>query len=106
LNNFKEGFIQVAIGIICSIIISALLRGFAEDELIPSSMVFMFTLAGFLGAIILMLSFKTAGVIFTIGWIVGAFMLKDMLSPFDFVVYLVAPIAALVVRAVLFFKRN
>ena len=106
MNNFQKGFSGVAIGIIGSIIISALLSGFAEDGLIPSYMVFLFTFVGFLGAIALMLSFQTAGFIFTLGWIVGALLLKDMLTPFDFVVYLVAPIVALVIRVVLFFKRD
>ena len=69
-------------------------------------MVFLFTFVGFLGAIALMFSFRTAGLIFTLGWIAGAWLLKDMLSPFDFVVYFVAPIVALVARVVLFFKRN
>ena len=106
MNNFQKGFSQVATGIIGGIILSALLSGFAKDGLIPSNMVFLFTFAGFLGAIALMVSFQTAGVIFTLGWIVGAWLLKDMLSPFDFVVYLVAPIAALVIRVFLSFKRN
>jgi len=106
LNNFPKGFSEAVAGIIGSIIISALLSGFAKDGLIPSYMVFLFTAAGFLGAIVLMFSFSTTGVVFTLGWIVGAWLLKDMLAPFDFVVYLVAPIVALVVRAVLFFKKN
>ena len=106
MNGFQKGFSEVAIGIISGIIISALLSGFAEDGLIPSNIVFLFTFAGFIGAIALMFSFRTAGFIFTLGWIVGAWLLKDMLSPFDFVVYLVAPIVALVVRVVLFFKRS
>jgi len=103
VTDFKEGFSEVAIGIITSIILSAVLSGFAKDGLIPSSMVFLFTFCGFLGAIVLMLSFATSGVIFTIGWIVGAWLLKDMLTTFDFFVYLVAPIVALVIRGVLFF---
>jgi hypothetical protein len=45
-------------------------------------------------------------VIFTIGWIFGAFLLKDILAPFDFIVYLGAPIVALVFRAVIFFKNS
>jgi hypothetical protein len=54
-----------------------------------------------------MISFATSGIIFTVGWIVGALILKDMLTTFDFVVYLVAPIVALVARAVVYFySRN
>lgn len=106
MNDIQKGFREVALGIIGSVIISTVLRGFAEDGLIPSYMVFLFTLCGFLGAIALMFSFATSGVIFTIGWIVGALILKDMLTTFDFVVYLVAPIVALVIRGVLFFRKS
>lgn len=106
MNNFQKGFGEVATGIIASIVISAVLSGFAEDGLIPSNMVLLFTFCGFLGAIVLMLSFTTSGVIFTIGWIVGALLLKDMLSTLNFIVYLVAPIVALVIRGALFFKNS
>jgi len=106
MNDFQEGFYKVAIGIIASIFISAVLSGFAEDGLIPSYMVFLFALCGFLGAIALMFSFTTSGVIFTIGWIVGALLLRDMLTTFDFVVYIVAPIVALVTRGILFLKES
>jgi hypothetical protein len=106
LNDFQKGFSQVAIGIIGGVIISAVLSGFAKDGLIPSNMVFLFTFAGFLGAIALMFSFKTAGFIFTLGWIVGAWLLKDMLSTFDFIVYFVAPIVALVLRVALFLREK
>ena len=105
MDDLQRGFGEVATGIIASIIISAVLSGFAEDGLIPSHMVFLFTFGGFLGAIALMFSFAKSGVIFTIGWIVGAFLLKDMLTTPDFVVYLVAPIVALVIRGFSFFKN-
>lgn len=107
MDDFQKGFREVAIGIISGVAISALLRGFAQDGLIPSYMVFLFTFCGFLGAILLMVSFTTSGVIFTVGWIVGAFILRDMLTTFDFVVYLVAPIVVLVARGVVYFySRN
>ena len=107
--NFQrgaEGFKEAVIGIMGAIIISALLTGFAEEGLIPSYLVILFTIVGFLGAIALFLSLKAAGVIFTLGWIIGAWMLKDLLGSTDFVVYLVVPIAALVIGVALFFKRQ
>ena len=103
-RKFKKGFVQVAIGIIGGIIISALLSWFAKDGLIPSDFVLAFTLVGFASSVVTVFSFKTAGVIFTLGWIAGAWLLKDMLSPFDFAVYILAPIVALAVRAYFFFK--
>jgi hypothetical protein len=104
--SFQRGFSEAVTGIIGGILINVILAGFAKDGLIPSYLVVSFTVAGFLGSIALLFFFKTAGIIFTLGWIVGALMLKDLLGPIDFVVYLVAPIAALVIRAIAFFKGS
>lgn len=102
--SFQRGLGEAVTGIIGGILFNTILAGFAKDGLIPSYLVISFTVAGFLGSVVLMFSFKTTGVIFTLGWIVGALMLKDLLGPIDFVIYLVAPTAALVIRAVAFFK--
>jgi uncharacterized membrane protein YeaQ/YmgE (transglycosylase-associated protein family) len=104
--SFQRGMGEAIAGIVGSIILSAILSSFAQDGLIPSNMVFIFTLAGFIGAIALIFSFKTAGFIFILGWTFGAWLLKDMLSTFDFIVYFVAPILALVIRIALSIKKN
>jgi hypothetical protein len=103
--SFQRGISEAITGIVGSIIISAILASFKQDGLIPSSMVLWITAAGFLGSLALMFSFMTTGIIFTFGWIIGAFLLKDALSTFDFVVYLVAPIAALVIRGIVAIKK-
>jgi hypothetical protein len=105
LRKLQKGFIQVIIGITGGIIISALMSLFQKNGLIPSDFVYWFTLVGFASSVISMISFKTAGVIFTLGWIAGAWLLKDILSPFDFVVYIIAPIVALGLRLLFFFKK-
>lgn len=99
--NFKEGFVEAVIGIIGGIVINGILAAFAKDGLIPSYLVILFTIAGFLGAIALFFTFKTTGFIFTLGWIAGAVVLKDLLGPIEFIVYLIFPIAALVVGVII-----
>lgn len=104
--RFQRGFSEAVIGIIGGIIISALLAGFAKDGLIPSYLVISFTMAGFLGSIALFFFSKTTGFIFTLGWIVGALVLKDLLGPINFFVYLLVPIAALVIGGVASFRGS
>ncbi len=106
MNALPKGMNEALVGIIASIILSTFLSSFAEDGLIPSNMVFLITAAGFLCAILLVFSFSTSGIVFTIGWILGALLLKDMLTTFNFIVYLVAPIAALAIRGVLAFRNS
>ena len=104
--SFQRGISEAVTGIVGSIIFGIILSSFAEDGLIPSNMVFLFSFAGFISSIGLMYSFKTAGALFILGWVFGAWFLKDMLSTFDFVVYFIAPILALGIRIVLFIRRT
>jgi uncharacterized membrane protein YeaQ/YmgE (transglycosylase-associated protein family) len=106
MRSLQWGLAEVFAGTIGAIVISAVLDGFEEDNLIPSSMVFLFTVIGFAGSVVTLFSFWKTGIIFTLGWIFGAFLLKDVLSPLDFIVYLVAPITALVIRAIVFIRRR
>jgi predicted membrane-bound spermidine synthase len=75
------------------------------EGLIPNSFFRAFTLVGFVGSLVLIYSFKAAGIMFTIGWVWGAWVLKDLLGTFDFFVYFIAPIAALVIRAAVAIKQ-
>jgi hypothetical protein len=104
MRSLQWGLAEVFAGTIGAIVISAVLDGFEEDNLIPSSMVFLFTVIA--GSVVTLFSFWKTGIIFTLGWIFGAFLLKDVLSPLDFIVYLVAPITALVIRAIVFIRRR
>jgi hypothetical protein len=86
MNQIEDGFKQVVIGIISAIIFNAILGTFAKDGSIPSGFVFGFTVVGIVGSILTIFSFQATGVVFTLGWIFGAWILKDTLAPFDFIV--------------------
>jgi hypothetical protein len=104
--NFQRGFVEAVTGIIGGIIISALLAAFAEEGLIPSFLVILFTIVGFLASIALFFTFRFSGIVFTLGWIIGAVMLKDLLGPTEFIFYLVSPIVALIIGVVLLIKGS
>ncbi|MFC1917306.1 hypothetical protein ACFLXH_01460 [Chloroflexota bacterium] len=104
--SFQRGMVEAITGIVGSIILSAILSSLAKDGLIPLYMVVLITATGFVGAVVLMFSFRTTGIFFTAGWFFGALLLQDVLSDVDFFVYIVGPIAAVVVRLVLFAKRH
>lgn len=106
MSQFKAGMVEVIFGIVGGIVISAVLQSFKESNLIPSDMVLVFTLIGFVGSMATLFSFWKTGIVFTLGWIVGAWLLKDVLSPMDFALYFIAPIAALVIRGVVFIKKT
>jgi hypothetical protein len=102
----KKGLIEVMISIIGGIITSVLLQAFKQDNLIPSGYFWLFTIVGFIGSFVLILSYLKAGLSFMVGWIIGALILKSILSTFDFIVYVITPIAALVIRGIIAIKKS
>jgi hypothetical protein len=104
MMKLPSGMIEAIIGIIGGILFSAILTSFKENNLISSNMVIWFTIAGFAGSIAMLFTIWKAGVIFTIGWIIGALLLKDVLSTGDFIIYIVAPMATLIIRVIVLIK--
>ena len=100
MGELMAGIIEVIGGIIGSIVLSVFLAALAQNHLIPSGWVFLFTAIGFIGSIATLFTIWKAGIIFTIGWIIGAILLKDLLSTGDFFLYIVAPIASLIIRSI------
>ena len=105
MSKVQSGIAEVIISVVGGIAVSSILQAFKQDNLIPTSYFWIFTVLGFAGSIALIVSYMKAGIGFMIGWIIGAFLLKDILSTGDFVIYLISPIAALLVRALLALKK-
>ncbi len=105
MKQILKGFKEVLIGIIGGVLFTVILNAFKECNTLPSNVVIWFTIFGILSAVITMFSFKTAGVIFILGWILGAWLLKSVMEPFDFIVYFWAPVLTLALRVLLLVKR-
>ncbi len=105
-KKFQNGILGIITELITSFIFGFLMTLFAKDNLIGSDVVVIFTLIGFIGSVGLMFSFRNKGFIFLLGWICAAYLLKGFFSPFYFVVYLVAPIAAIVLKVFWSLKKS
>jgi hypothetical protein len=106
MKKFRRGIKEAAVGIITGILFSTILSLFKNSGQIPSNLVIWFTVIGAAGTIITIFSFRTAGIVFTLGWILGAWLLKNILTPDDFLVYFWAPVLTLVIRIVVFIRKK
>ncbi len=97
-KKFQKGMLGIVTELITSFIFSAALALFVKDRLINSNVVLIFTLIGFVGSVSLMFSFKNKGFVFLLGWILTAWLLRGLFSPFYFVVYIVAPVLAIILK--------
>ena len=98
MSQFQNGLRQSMVGIIGGIVVAAIMKALANDGLIPTYFVWLFVLVGIAGNIATINSNRLFGTVYTIGWLIGGLILKDVLEPVDFIIYIVAPIVILVLR--------
>jgi hypothetical protein len=106
MKEFHSGIVEVIVGLIGGIVFSAVLQSFKESNLIPSNMVYLFTFIGIASSLVTLFSFWKTGIIFTLGWIFGAFLLRDALTTVDFIIYFVVPLITLIIRGIIFVRNQ
>jgi len=99
------GIQVLPVGVAGGIVITAIMKALVDDGLIPTYFIWLFVLVGILGNIATINSDRLAGTVYTIGWLVGGLLLRDVLEPFDFIIYIVAPIVILILRVRQFIKN-
>ena len=106
MEDFKQGLVEAIVGIIGAIVFSAIITQFKQDQTIPQNYIWVFTLIGLASTISTIFIFKTAGFLFNIGWIVGAWILKDEMDTGMFLLFLIAPIVVMILRIIFLFKSS
>jgi hypothetical protein len=98
MKGLQRGLTEAVVGIFCGVIQTIFVKSFEQDGLIPSYMSWAFVGIGVIANIGTINSLKVAGVTYTIGWLVGAWMLRSMLGPLDLAINVAAPILLLVLK--------
>lgn len=98
MNGFQKGLVETIIGIVMGILLITIVGVFAEDGLIPEYFVWLFGLFSIIANIATINSFRYAGLLYTIGWLLGSLLLRDLLGPADIVFNIVGPIVILILR--------
>ena len=106
MKKLNRGIKEIIVGLVGGLIFCTVLNFFKQSGVIPSNLVIWFTVIGLVSSIITIYSFQTAGIIFTLGWILGAWLLKNFMSNTDFLVYFWAPVATLAFRAYVVIRKT
>ncbi|KSV18485.1 hypothetical protein DA01_02955 [Dehalococcoides mccartyi] len=106
MSDFKQGLIEAIVGIVGAIVFSSILNSLAQDKTISHDYFWVFTAIGLASTISTIFVFKTAGFLFNIGWIIGAWLLKDAMDTGTFFVFFIAPIAILLLRIFVLIRNS
>ncbi len=100
MDKFQLGARQAILEIVGGLITPPVVDAMTQGEQVPGWAIAWFGLALALANIILMFSMPSWGVLYTLGWIFGSFLLlsSGALGFLGVVLYIVAPIVCLVGR--------
>ena len=98
MNKLQRGLAESITGVVMGFVLITIINSFAEDGLIPGYFVWLFGLFSIVANIATLNSLRYVGFLYTLGWLFGAFLVKDLFSPIDFVFNIAGPIVVLILR--------
>ena len=98
VNKIQKGLVEAIIGIVLGVILITTVNSFAQDGTLPKYFVWLFGLFSFVANIATLNYFRFAGVLYSIGWLIGSWLVISLLSPIDIAFNIVGPIIILILR--------
>jgi len=105
MKKFQNGIAQAITGIVIGTMLTAVVDTFAKDGTLPSYFVLLFGLFNVIVNIVTINSFRYTGFLYTFGWLIGSWIMIDILSPVDIVFNIAAPIVILIARVYFWIKN-
>lgn len=104
MNKVPKGIKEAITGIVMGFLLTTIVDSFVKDGLLPGYSKWFFVLIGIVGGIGIIKLFRSEGVLYLIGWVIGSWLLRDLFGPADYAFYIVVPIVILVIKAWFWFK--
>lgn len=108
MNKFEKGYKEAAGEIISGFITPLIINAFANTGLLPWYFVTMLSLIVIGENIVFILSMSSWGILYTLGWLFGAYIFytSGLLGILDVILYIVIPIVFLIIRFVIWFRNQ
>jgi hypothetical protein len=106
MNKIQKGLAESATGIVMGFVLMAMISSFAEDGLIPGYFVFLFGLVCVIANLATLNSVRYLGLLYTIGWLFGAILFFDLLSPIGIAFNIAGPAVIIILRLYLWIKNT
>lgn len=98
MNELRKGIAEAIIGIVGGFVLITIVGALAKDGLIPEYFVWLFGLFSLIANVATVNSFRYTGLFYTIGWLLGSLLLRDLLGPAGIVFNIVGSIVILILR--------
>jgi hypothetical protein len=98
VSQLTRGLWEAVTGTVIGFALAWVIDYFTRDGVIPWQIQTIFTLVGIISSLISIYKFKSLGIFYIIGWVVGAWLLQGLLGTVDFVLLIVVPLFVILFR--------
>jgi len=98
MKKFQNGLVESIMGVVVGIVLTAMIAEFTKTGVLPGYSTWVFGLFSIIASIALINSLQYAGALYTIGWLLGALLLKDSMSTVDKIFNMGGPILVIILR--------
>jgi hypothetical protein len=108
INKIKFGIRQIVIEVLSGILTTFILMWLADQGWLPDNVALIINIILIVMNIVLIKSMLSWGVFYTVGWLIGSFIFLEfgMLQTWDILLYIILPIAVIIVRLIIAIKRG
>jgi hypothetical protein len=108
VKKFKIGLKQIFIEVVTGLLTTVGLQILTNSGILPSYIVAIVNVFLVVLNIFLIKAMWSWGLFYTVGWLIGSFIFfkTGLFSTWDFILYIVLPLAVIVIRATLAVKRS
>ena len=101
MNKIQRGIVESIVGIVGGIVLTTIINAFVQDGLLPRYFIALYGLFVIIANIATIRTLRLGGILYTLGWLIGSYMFRDLFGPLEIAINIAAPIIILLVRIAL-----
>jgi hypothetical protein len=104
MNKLQKGIAGAVTGVVLGIFLTSTIDALAKDGTLPGYFVWSFGLMNIILNIATINALRYAGMLYTIGWLIGSLIMRDVLGPLGIAFNIAGPALIIIARAYFWFK--
>lgn len=102
----RRGIAEAIISVVMGLLLITIVNSFVQDGLLPKYFVWLFGILSIIANLATLNSFRSVGILYSIGWLIGSYLVISLLSPIDIVFNIAGPIIILILRVWFWIRDN
>jgi len=104
MNKIQNAIAEAITGALLGSILMITVNAFAKDGTLPQYFVWLFGLFSFVANVVALNKLRFAGLLYSIGWLIGSWLFISLLSPIDIAFNIAGPIIIIILRVSFWIK--